>query len=159
MSPRPRLFSSGIWRTTESEGEENLALDHPNALPLKGWANVNRRLRDILGRGQGNHHLQNAYERCGIPGRPKIMIPGNTRMIVYSSAFLRQSFRHFPARYQAMVELSRTLCLRAEDPASKNRAAFRKRADTVIRVGLRMARATYVLPAFLVHVCSVASCS
>ena len=144
MSPRPRLFSSGIWRTTESEGEENLALDHPNALPLKGWANVAR-----------------PYERCGIHGWPKIMIPGNTRMIVYSSAFLRQSFRHFPARYQAMVELSRTLCLRAEDPASKNRAAFRKRADTVIRVGLRMTKATNVLPAFLVHVCFVqsASCS
>ena len=60
-----------------------------------------------------------------------------------------------------VVELSRTLCLRAEDPASKNRAAFRKRADTVIRVGLRMTKATNVLPAFLVHVCFVqsASCS
>ena len=85
----------------------------------------------------------------------------NTRTIVYSSAFLRQSFRHFPARYQAMVELSRTLCERGIDPASKNPAAFRKRADTVIRVGLRMTKATNVLPAFLVHVCFVqsASCS
>ena len=55
-----------------SQGEDavpDLAPDHPDALPLVAWASVCRRLRGILGRGQGSFHLQNAYARCGIHWR------------------------------------------------------------------------------------------
>ena len=79
--------------SVDSDSEESslsedaeLSPDHAKALPLVAWARVCRRLRSILGRGQGNFHLENAYRRCRITGRPKICIPGNTRMIVYSTA-------------------------------------------------------------------------
>ena len=150
-----RLERDAESEESDSEPEVLLPLDHPNALPLKGWTDVVRRTRDILGRGQGNHHLQKAYEKYGIPGRPKIMIPGNTRMIVYSSAFLRQSFRHWKVRYQAMAQLSKYLCERGvgDDTTTRNQADFRKRANRAIRVALRMTEAANVMPAFLVHLC------
>ena len=51
----------------DSETEESivgedadLAPDRGDALPLVVWARVCRRLRAILGRGQGNYHLQKA---------------------------------------------------------------------------------------------------
>ena len=135
-----------------SEGAD-LAPDHPDALPLVAWARVCRRLRAILGRGQGNFHLQNAYARCGIHGRPKICIPGGTRMIVYSSGFLRQSFAHFKARYEALCAWDIVLQGLAEDPSNKGRARHRKRQETIVRAGQRLARASNVLPAFLVHLC------
>ena len=105
---------------------------------------VCRRLRAILGRGQGNFHLQNAYARCGIQGRPNICIPGGTRMIVYSSGFLRQSFAHFKARYEALCAWDIVLQGLAEDPSNKGRARHRKRREMIVRVGQRLARASHV---------------
>ena len=125
-----------------------LAPDHPDALPLVAWDRVCRRLRVLLGRGQGNFHLQNAYVRCGIPGRPKICIPGGTRMIVYSSAFLRQSFAHFKARYEALSEWALVLQRLSEDPSNKSRRKHQKKWQTIVRAGHRLARASNMLPAF-----------
>ena len=147
-------------REQDSESEESdssedayLALDHADALPLVAWARVCRRLRAILGRGQGNFHLQNAYARCGFHGRPKISVPGGTRMIVYSSSFLRQSFAHFKARYEALCAFDTVLQALAEDRSNKGRARHRKRREMIVRVGRRLARASNVLPAFLTHLC------
>ena len=147
-----------LEQDSETEGssaseDADLAPDHPDALPLVAWASVCRRLRAILGRGQGNYHLDNAYARCGIHGRPKIMVPGNTRMIVYSSKFLRQSFAHFKARYEALCAWDIVLQGLAEDPSNKGRARHRKRRETIVRAGQRLARASHVLQAFLVHLC------
>ena len=130
---------------------QTLRLITPNALPLAAWASVCRRLRAILGRGQGNFHLQNAYARCGIHGRPKILIPGKTRMIVYSSAFLKQSFAHWKARYEALCAWDKVLQGLADDPDNKGRARHQKKRATIVRAGQRLARAGNVLPAFLVH--------
>ena len=43
----------------------------------------------------------------------------------------------------------------ADDPSikTKERARHRKRAETVVKAGRRLARASNVLPAFLVHRC------
>ena len=79
--------------TEESEpssGDEDHALGQGDALALVAWTRVCRQLRAILGRGQGNFHLQAAYKQCGIHGRPKITIPGATRMVVYSSLRVRR---------------------------------------------------------------------
>ena len=40
-----------------------------------------------------------------------------------------------------------------EDPSSKGRDRHRKRRETIVKVGQRLARASNVLPAFLVHLC------
>ena len=141
--------------TEESElsEDEDRAPGQGDALALVAWARVCRQLRAILGRGQGNFHLQAAYKRCGIHGRPKITIPGVTRMIVYSSRFLEQSFAHFRARYEALCAYDVVLEALAGDPSNKARAHHRKRREKIVRVGSRLARASNVLPAFLVHLC------
>ena len=41
----------------------------------------------------------------------------------------------------------------ADDPSNKSRAHHRKRREKIVRVGNRLARASNVLPAFLVHLC------
>ena len=76
-------------------------------------------------------------------------------MIVYSSEFLRQSFRHFKARYEALCAMDIVHRGLAEGPPIKNkeRTRHRKRRETVVRAGQRLARASNVLPAFLVHRC------
>ena len=74
-------------------------------------------------------------------------------MIVYSSAFLRQSFAHFRARYEALCDWDIVLERLAEDPSNQGRARHRKRREAILRAGRRLARATLVLPAFLVHLC------
>ena len=74
-------------------------------------------------------------------------------MIVYSSKFLRQSFAHFKARYEALCAMDIVLQGLAEDPSNKGRARHRKRRETIVRAGQRLARASHVLPAFLVHLC------
>ena len=133
--------------------DADLAPDHGDALPLVKWVRVCQRLRAVLGRGQGNFHLQNAYARCGIHGRPKIITPGGTRMIVYSSGFLRQSFAHFTARYEALCALDVVVQGLAEDPSTRDKHRHRKRRKKIVGVGQRLARASNVLPAFLVHLC------
>ena len=65
------------------------------------WIRIQSVLRNLLGRGHGNTHLVRAYQACGILGRPTIMKASSTRMIVYCSQMLRQSMRHFRARYMA----------------------------------------------------------
>ena len=123
------------------------------ATPLMEWVRVCRQLRGLLSRGHGNYHLANAYDTHEIYGRPKIMIPSATRMIVYSSAFLRQSFAHFPARYTAMCAYRSVLQALASDPSNKSRAAHRKRLAKVERVGSGLAQACRILPALLTHDC------
>ena len=128
--------------TEESEpssGDEDRALGQGDALAL---------VRAILGRGQGNFHLQAAYKQFGIHGRPKITIPGATRMIVYSSRFLEQSFRHFTVRYEAFCAYEVVQEALAEDPSNKSRAHHRKRREKIVRVGNRLARASSLLPSF-----------
>ena len=122
-------------------------------LPLVAWTRLCRQLRAILGRGQGNFHLQAAYKQFGIHGRPKITIPGATRMIVYSSRFVEQSFRHFTARYEALCAYEVVQEALAEDPSNKSRAHHRKRREKIVRVGNRLARASSLLPSFWVHLC------
>ena len=74
-------------------------------------------------------------------------------MIVYSSSFLRQSFAHFKARYEALCAFDTVLQALAEDHSNKGRARHRKRREVIVRVGRRLARASNVLPAFLTHLC------
>ena len=55
--------------TEESEpssGDEDHALGQGDALALVAWTRACRQLRAILGRGQGNFHLQAAYKQFGI---------------------------------------------------------------------------------------------
>ena len=87
---------------------------------------------------------KNAYARCGIHGRPKICTPGGTGMVVYSSGFLRQSFAHFKTRYEALCAWDIVLQGLAEDPSNKGRARHRKRRETIVRAGQRLARASHV---------------
>ena len=69
---------------------------------LDSWVRLCRRLRKALGRGHGNAHLVRGYKDSRIPGRPQITIPGQTRKIVYAGKMLRQSFRHYEARYRGL---------------------------------------------------------
>ena len=136
-----------------SGDEEELSPDDPDALPLVAWDRICRRLRVLLCRGQGKFHLDNAYARCGIHGRPKIIIPGTTRMIVYSSKYLKQSFAHWAVRYEALCAMASALEAHATDPKNKSRKRHRKVRETIVRAGQRLANARLVLPTFLVHLC------
>ena len=91
MSESSSTSSSG---STGSAGHGTASLD--------SWVRLCRRLRATLGRGHGNAHLVRGYKDSRIPGRPQITIPGQTRKIVYAGKFLRQSFRHYEARYRGL---------------------------------------------------------
>ena len=107
-------------KSDEADWSDDDDDDTADATPLMKWASVCRQTRGLLSRGHGNFHLSNAYVTHKIHGRPKITTPGATRMIVYSSKFLRQSFAHFPARYTALCSYRLVLAALAEDPRNKS---------------------------------------
>ena len=96
-----------------------------------------------LSGGQGNFHLGEAYAACGILGRSKIGVPGGTRMVVYSSDFLAQSFAHFAARYRAVWAHYDFVKALSEDPNNNksSRKRSEKRSLKLRRVGEKLADA------------------
>ena len=103
-------------------------------------------LRHVLGRGHGNAHLVQSYQACGIVGRPKIMVTSNTRMIVYCSQMLRQSLRHYAARYRATWSYYGALA------ATQGKDTHRKkRKAQVLRVGRKMSCCRQILAVLVTH--------
>ena len=98
-------------------------------------------------------HLRQAYARCGVRGRPKIGVPGNTRMVVYSSCFLAQSFRHFSARYHAVLDFSLHARRLSEVADARSRNRHKKKHEKLNRVGVRMADAGMLARSLLTHQC------
>lgn len=126
----------------ESESEDDGA-------PFERWVRVCRPLRAVLGRGQGDFHLGVAFTTCGIRGRPKIGVPGGTRMVVFSGDFLSQSFAHFPAQYRAVWAHGEFVKALSEDPWNKSRRRHRK----LRRVGAMLADGGSYGQALLAHLC------
>ena len=148
------LFKS-VGAEDAGDGEESISdiSSEDEDDPLSSWVKTCRHMQAVFGRGHGNYHLKNAYEHYGIPGRPKIMTPCKTRMIVYSSEFLRQSFAHFPARYLALKTYWQSLKDLSEDKADKKqRQRYKKRMGKIARLGARLT-ATSLLSPFLIHMC------
>ena len=63
------------------------------------------RMRKLFGRGVGKVCLARAYPQGERPQFRKIGVKSITRMIVYSSEFLQQSFRDYGPRYDALRDL------------------------------------------------------
>ena len=116
------------------------------ASALRQWFRIQAVLRHVLGRGHGNAHLMQAYQVCGIVGRPRIMVASNTRMIVYCSQMLRQSLRHFAARYRATW--SYYCALAATQGGDKRR---KKRKAQVLRVGRKMSCCRQIVEVLATH--------
>ncbi len=152
--------ASRFWRPVEKRGDDNddsssasLSGAHSEEVkhaPLTAWVRVCKRLRSLLGRGHGNFHLANGYNACQVTGRPKISVPSNTRMIVYSSSFLRQSFAHYKARYQALWSYKASLTERAvADRHGHGR--HERRARQVQRLGKAFADYRVLMQPLLTH--------
>ena len=156
--PRGMLLTS-IPKGDGGDSSEDSGGDHwENApagtqTPLASWTAVCRKLRGFLGRGHGNYHLGVAYAQHGIKGRPKILIPSNTRMVVYSSRFLQQSFDHYVARYQALWASAEALRERIQDPSNKNKSLHKKKLANIGLWGSRLCDPATLLPSYLIHLC------
>ena len=86
-----------------SSGDSDEADGHAYVFaPLQAWISMIRLFRAKFRRGINLSHLRSAFSAAGVTPS-SVQGPSSTRMVVYSSRFLRQSFSHYRIRWSAVL--------------------------------------------------------